>query len=61
MSAWTLWTWISIGVLAGGAPAIFVWFCRDAGRLFRQTGGELGHRGVAAAGRPRRGPDPRDD
>jgi hypothetical protein len=61
MSAWTLWTWISIGVLAGGAPAIFVWFLRDARRLFRETGGAPERRGAAAAGRPRRGSDPRDD
>jgi hypothetical protein len=38
MSRWEVWTWIAIAVLIFGSIGAFVWFLRDAVRLFR---GEL--------------------
>ncbi len=38
MSAWTLWTWISVAVLVVGSAAIFAWFIRDARLVFRDMG-----------------------
>jgi hypothetical protein len=35
MSAWELFTWISIAVLVLGSGAVFAWFLRDALRLLR--------------------------
>ncbi len=35
MNGWDLMTWISIAVLVLGSAAVFVWFLRDAVRLFR--------------------------
>jgi len=38
MSAWTLWTWISVAILIAGPVAVFAWFLRDARRVFRDIG-----------------------
>jgi hypothetical protein len=37
MSRWEIWTWLAIAVLIFGSIGAFVWFLRDAVRLF---GGE---------------------
>jgi hypothetical protein len=44
MSRWELWTWLAIAVLIFGSIGAFIWFLRDAVRLFR---GELGAPGAA--------------
>jgi hypothetical protein len=33
MSAWSLWTWISIAILSVGSIAVFVWFLVDILRI----------------------------
>ncbi len=42
MSAWEFWTWVAIAVLVFGSIAAFIWFLRDAVRLFRQEPGSPG-------------------
>lgn len=36
MNVWSLWTWISIGILTFGSVAIFVWFLADILRIRRE-------------------------
>lgn len=51
MSGYALWTEAAIWVLLIGAPAVFLWFLKDALRLLRGLGnGEEG--GDAATDRP---------
>jgi len=38
MSAWTLWTWVSVVVLVVGSAAVFAWFLRDVRLVFRDMG-----------------------
>lgn len=42
MNRWEFWTWLAIFVLIFGSIGAFLWFLRDAVRLFR---GELGPTG----------------
>jgi hypothetical protein len=43
MSAWELWTWVSIVILIGGSLAIFAWFLVDALRWLRRDGTAARH------------------
>jgi hypothetical protein len=36
MNAWTVWTWISIGILTIGSTAVFIWFVVDILRIRRE-------------------------
>jgi len=36
VSTWTLWTWISIGILIFGSTSVFVWFLFDITRIRRE-------------------------
>ena len=36
---WDLFTWASIGVLIFGSIAVFFWFLRDVGRIYREMKG----------------------
>ncbi|GBD31087.1 MAG: hypothetical protein KatS3mg081_0772 [Gemmatimonadales bacterium] len=31
----SFWTWVSVGVLVAGPPAVFVWFLREVRSWFR--------------------------
>jgi hypothetical protein len=37
VSAWEVWTWVSIGVLTLGSAAVFLWFLFDIVKIRRQV------------------------
>jgi hypothetical protein len=36
MNVWTLWTWISVGILTIGSILVFAWFLYDIFRIRRE-------------------------